>query len=253
MKTLKTVQTLVIAALLIGFTACSSDDDATEEACTETLFYADTDSDGLGDPNASQMACAAPEGFVANADDNDDTQALASLVSSTIENLHAPQTGGQGQPIGGPFTKFDFATGMETTSETEWDIAFRGTTIAVNGGTATGTDDEPARNGSVGATIETGTFASIITAEGLSFAQDADASFAIPTGSDNGWYNYNFATNVVSPIPGKVLVFKTRDGKYAKVEILSYYLDQDSTNPAGGRYYTFNYVYNPNAGITSFE
>lgn len=251
MRTLKTVQIAAIAVLCIGFTSCSSDDDASEVACTETLFYADTDNDGLGDPDSSQMACEAPQGFVANADDNDDTEALANLVSSTIENLHAPQTGGQGQPVGGPFTKFDFATGMETTSDTAWDIAFRGTTIAINGGIVTGTDDEPARNGNAGAAIATGTFASVTTAEGLTFLQDADASFAIPTGSDNGWYNYNFMTNIVSPIPGKVLVFKTRDGKYAKVEILSYYNNQDTTQE--GRYYTFNYVYNPNSGITSFE
>ena len=60
--------------------------------------------------------------------------------------------------------------------------------------------------------------------------------------------NYSFQTNVVSPVPGKILVFRTHDGKYAKVKILSYYLDQDSSNPRGGRNYTFNFVYNPNQG-----
>jgi len=48
-------------------------------------------------------------------------------------------------------------------------------------------------------------------------------------------------------------VFRTHDGKYAKVEILSYCLDQDSSNPIGGRNYTFNFVYNPNQGETSFQ
>nr|WP_297789614.1 HmuY family protein [uncultured Allomuricauda sp.] len=172
-----------------------------------------------------------------------------------VSNLHAPQTGGQGQPVGGDFTKFDFETGAVTTSDTDWDIAFRGTTIAVNGGAETGTADEPARSGDVGATIVSGTFDSVTTAEGLSFSQDADGSFAIPTGSDNGWYNYNFQTNIVSPIPGKVLVFKTSEGNYAKVEILSYYEDAPaSPDPSTdtGRYYTFDYVFNPN-GETSFE
>ena len=63
-------------------------------------------------------------------------------------------------------------------------------------------------------------------------------------------------TNIVSPIPGKVLVFRTRDGKYAKVEVLSYY-ENAPANPDpqsdASRYYTFNYVYNPNEGETSFE
>lgn len=209
MKTLNTFKTLAIAALFIGFSSCSSDDDSTPQP----------------DP----------------------------VQSEQVANLSAPQTGGQGQPIGGVFTKFDFATGMETTSDTDWDIAFRGTTIAINGGSETGTADEPNRNGNAGATIVSGTFASVTTADGVSFAQDADTAFAIPTGSDNGWYNYNFMTNLITPIPGKIIVFITRDGRYAKVEILSYYLDQDSSNPAGGRHYTFNYVYNPNEGDTSFE
>ncbi|WOI21816.1 HmuY family protein [Nonlabens ulvanivorans] len=209
MKTKDTLKTLAIAALFIGFTSCSSDDDNTPTP----------------DPVQAQL----------------------------VENLAAPQTGGQGQPVGGEFTKFDFATGTETTSDTDWDIAFRGTTIAINGGVATGTNDEPTRNGNAGAAIVNGTFASVTTADEVVFNQDTNAAFAIPTGSDNGWYNYNFITNLVTPIPGKVVVIRTRDGRYAKVEILSYYLDQDSSNPANGRHYTFNYVYNPNEGDTSFE
>jgi hypothetical protein len=192
-------------------------------------------------------------GFTSCNSDDDNTPQSDPVQSEQVVNLAAPQTGGQGQPVGGEFAKFDFETGAITTSNTDWDIAFRGTTIAVNGGAVTGTADEPARNGNSGATIVSGIFASVTTAEGLTFDQDGDAGFAIPTGSDNGWYNYNFQTNLISPIPGKILVFRTRDGKYAKVEILSYYLDQDSSNPAGGRHYTFNYAYNPNEGDPLFE
>lgn len=213
MKTMKILKSITVVALLIGFISCSSDDD-------------------------------------------NNTPQPTQLESQQVVNLPAPQTGGQGQPIGGEFAKFNFETGTRTSSDTEWDIAFRGTTIAVNGGTVTGTADEPTRNGNAGATITTGTFASIVTADGLTFAQDADAAFAIPTGSDNGWYNYNFQTNIVAPIPGKILVFRTRDGKYAKVEILSYYKDapvNPDPNTDESRYYTFNYVYNPNEGETSFE
>lgn len=186
---------------------------------------------------------------------DDDVPEPDPIQTEEVSNLHAPQTGGQGQPVGGDFTKFDFETGAVTTSDTDWDIAFRGTTIAVNGGSATGTDDEPERTGDAGAIIVSGTFASVTTADGLTFSQDADGNFAIPTGSDSGWYNYNFQTNIVSPIPGKVLVFKTTDGNYAKVEILSYYEGAPANpdpNTDAGRYYTFDYVLNPN-GDTSFE
>ena len=194
--------------------------------------------------------------FMACSSDDDGQIQLDPIESKTVSNLPAPQTGGQGQPVGGLFTKFSFATGAATNSETEWDIAFRGTTIAVNGGVATGTTDEPARNGDAGAGIATGTFASVLDAAVYNFLQDAATSFAIPTGSDNGWYNYSPQTNLVNPIPGKILVIRTHDGKYAKVEILSYYKDAPA-EPDGfvdeARFYTFNYVYNPNEGETSLN
>ncbi|WP_422081840.1 HmuY family protein [Ulvibacterium sp.] len=196
--------------------------------------------------------------FVSCSDDDNGPEPLA-IESETAGNIPAPQTGGQPtpDPIGGPFTKFSFATGAVTTSETEWDIAFRGTTIAVNGGAATGTNDEPERNGNAGAFVATGTFTNITDAASYTFAQDSDSGFAIPTGSDNGWYNYTpFPVNLISPIPGRVLVIRTYDGKYAKVEILSYYRDAPA-EPDGmadePRFYTFNYVYNPNEGQTTLE
>ncbi|MBT8253554.1 MAG: hypothetical protein KJN68_06250, partial [Bacteroidia bacterium] len=59
---------------------------------------------------------------------NDDGPEVLQVESSTVSNLFAPQSGGQGEPVSGPFTKFDFETGAPTSSTTEWDIAFRGTT-----------------------------------------------------------------------------------------------------------------------------
>lgn len=185
---------------------------------------------------------------------DDDAPAPEPVKSEKVSNLKATQTGGQGtgNPVGGPFTKFDFETGKETTSDTDWDIAFRGTFIAVNGGVVTGGADEPARNGDAGAVVVTGTLASVTSADGMTFKQDADATFAIPTGSDNGWYNYaGPPSHLISPIPGKILVFKTRNGNYAKVKIISYYQDEDTSKDS--QYYTFDYVYNPNKGETSFN
>lgn len=193
-------------------------------------------------------------GFTSCSNDEDTTPLLA-VESEQVANLHAPQTGGQGQPIGGEFTKFDFSTGITTTSDTEWDIAFRGTTIIVNGGTSQGTNDEPVRNGEAAAYIATNTFEGLTTVDVNLLVQDSETSLAIPTGSDNGWYNYNPATFTITPLAGKILVFRTRDNRYAKVEILSYYQDAPS-NPDPftdeGRYYTFNYVYQPNENIITF-
>lgn len=188
-----------------------------------------------------------------NDSDSDDT---IPVVSITVEDLHAPQQGGQGQPISGAFTKFDFDLGMETDSETDWDIAFRATDIIVNGGMSMGTTDEPDRTGDAGAYIATGTMEEITEVDINLFTQDSDSGYAIMSGSGNGWYTYTGPpTFLITPTPGKILVFKTADGKYAKVEILSYYegapVDPDAFTDQS-RYYTFNYVYQPNSGETTF-
>ena len=175
----------------------------------------------------------------------------------TVEDLHAPQEGGQGQPISGQFTKFDFETGSETNSETDWDIAFRGTSIIVNGGISLGTNDEPERTGDAGVYIFNGTMAEMVVVDTSLITQDSSEGYAIASGSGNGWYTYTGPpTYLISPTPGKILVFRTGDGKYAKMEILSYYLGAPENPDAfsdPSRYYTFNYVYQPNEGVTDFE
>ncbi|WP_127139523.1 IPT/TIG domain-containing protein [Flagellimonas marinaquae] len=290
MKT--TLKLFSLFTLLFAFVACSKDNEGTVPEFTVTAISAESATvgteitiTGTNFPEASdinltfggvaatvssatstQIVTTVPNGassgavtVTANGITREVTPSfsvLANLVNATVENLEAPQTGGQGQPIGGPFTKFSFETGEVTDSETDWDIAFRGTTIAVNGGTVTGTNDEPARNGNAGAAIASGLFTDVATADGLTFEVDADGAFAIPTGSQEGWYNYNPATFTVTPIPGRVLVFRTHDGKYAKVEILSYYRDAPAEPDAftdESRVFTFNYVYNPNDGETSLN
>ena len=191
--------------------------------------------------------------FIACDSDSDD---LLPIVSITVEDLHAPQEGGQGQPISGLFTKFDFDTGMETDNETDWDIAFRATDIIVNGGTSMGTTDEPTRSGDAGAYIATGTMADVTEVDVNLFTQDSESGYAIISGSGNGWHTYaGPPTYLITPTPGRILVFKTADGKYAKVEILSYY-EGAPENPDAfvdqSRYYTFNYVYQPNEGEITF-
>jgi hypothetical protein len=170
-------------------------------------------------------------------------------ISGRVENLHAPQVGfGDGS---GPFTKFSFKTGAKTDSETDWDIAFRGRTIIVNGGAASGLTDEPTRNGDAAAYIASGTFDDIDSVNIDELKQDSTQGLAIPTGSGNGWYNYTGdPDHLIVPIAGKILVFKTRDGKYAKIEMLSYYEDSDTSNDP--RYLTFKYAYQANEGVATF-
>ena len=198
-------------------------------------------------------------GFTSCSDDDDTPQILA-VEAEQFVNLYAPQTSDfttNPPTTTGDFVKFDFSTGTTTTSETDWDIAFRGTTILVNGRTSSGIAEEPTRTGNAGAYIVDNTFANVSSVIETSFLQDSTTGLAITTGSGNGWYNYNPALNAIQPIVGKVIVFKTADNRYAKVEILSYYKDSPTTITPDiaandSRYYTFNYVYQPNDNVTTF-
>jgi len=178
-------------------------------------------------------------------DDDDNGPAVTpALETKTVSSL-APQPStpsGTGQP-GTPrhYTFYSLADGKEVpytdSASTKWDIAFRATTILVNGGTS--------GPGQGGAQVKTGLFSELTTAPADGYAVDAATGKAIPTGSGNGWYSYNATTHLISPIAGRVIALRTATGKYAKLEVTNYYKDAPAapleTTPSG--YYTFRYVY----------
>lgn len=195
-------------------------------------------------------------GILSSCSKKDDTKnnntEPSKLEIKAYSNLYAPQTGGRGTPVAGAFTKFNFEQNAIVTTDA-WDIAFRGSTIIINGGTTIGITDEPARTGNAAVSIVTNTLADVITIPDAStFKQDGANAYAIPTGNGSGWYNYNSATHIISPIAGKIFVIKTHNGKYAKMEITNFYKDSP-TNPdttSLSNYYSFKYVYQPSG--TSF-
>ncbi len=181
------------------------------------------------------------------------------VVATTFSNLAAdPGTGfnpSTGQPTGltRKFTLFSFKTGgiiANTDSATnKWDLGFNGTTIIVNSATS--------GPGTSQAQIVSGIFDELNTAPDAGYKSDNDpapiagapnANLAIPTGSGQGWYTYDGAAMVNRPTAGKVIVVKTSEGRYAKMEIISYYKDAPAspTSTNAARYYTFRYVYQPN-------
>lgn len=173
---------------------------------------------------------------------NDPTAPTApvELPIRTIANLQA-DTANTGR-----FTFFSLRDSAivsnSDSATTRWDIAFRATTIIINGG--------PIRFGQGGALVLTGTdFNTLETLPETGWRVDSSAtSLAIPVGSGRAWYNYNQQTNLISPIPGVVLGIRTADGRFAKLQILSYYLNAPA-NPNGfadrARVYTFRYVFQP--------
>ncbi len=155
------------------------------------------------------------------------------------------------------YTFFSFKTGqIVTVSEPNksalWDIGFQGTNIIINGGTG--------RAGVGGAIVQQGVFDEIKEAPATGYTQDDESSnqFAISgrefiqgvtTTTNNWWLNSGTRTStIVSPIAGRVIIVKTADGRYAKMEILSFYkgapavvnnlVDLD-------RHFTFRYIYQP--------
>ncbi|MCX7798101.1 MAG: HmuY family protein [Melioribacter sp.] len=149
-------------------------------------------------------------------------------------------------PANGPgLTYFRFSDSTIVTGEdtltNKWDIAFRKTTIYTNSGVK-----GPGKGGAI---VLTNTdFYELSEAPAEGYKIEENNTPAIPTGSGKGWYNYNSQTHIITPIPGVVLVIRTAEGKYAKMQIISYYKgapeNPSATNISG--YYTFKYVYQKN-------
>ncbi|MEO8534161.1 MAG: HmuY family protein [Flavobacterium sp.] len=190
-----------------------------------------------------------------NDDDKKEDTTPPAVITQKVSNLPAPQTGGQGQPVGGDFTKFSFSENKIVT-DGNWDIAFRGTTIIVNGGAKYNVEDagEPVRTGSGAVSIVSGTFSSVTAfPAAATFKADAASTYAFPASGADAWYDYNGVTHIITAKAGKVFVVKTHDGKYAKFEILSYYKGAPATpDPATAeaRYFTFNFAYQANSTTT---
>lgn len=179
----------------------------------------------------------------------------------TVKNLPADTIIGMspiGQPYGaGKYAFFNLASNSwvnnADSASTNWDLAFSGSTIRVNNVTS--------GPGNGGAFVFNGTFDGLTTipVDSVFRTDNAPVSYAIPKGSGKGWYNYDGATNLLTPVPGRVLVIRTASGKYAKLEILNYYRGgvtpsasaTDAIKTSEQRYYTFRYTFQSN-GTTSF-
>lgn len=158
--------------------------------------------------------------------DKSENNISAPVIVQTVVNLPADTTIGfssTGRPIGANrFTYFSLRenkiiTGADTLTN-KWDIAFKQFFIKVNGGTsATG-------GGNAAAFVANSTFENYtqITESDTAFKQDNAPVWAINP-MPGGWYTYSTATFLAFPIPGKIFVIRTADGKYAKMEVTSFY------------------------------
>lgn len=194
-------------------------------------------------------------GILLTSCDKDEVPAPITLETKTVSSLQADTIIGissTGQPYGsGKYTLYSLETNKvidnADSATSKWDIGLRGTTIITNGGNG--------GPGAGGAFVYVGTFADLvqIPTDSTFRTDNAPTAYAIKTGSGNGWYSYNATTNLITPIPGRILVIRTASGKYAKVEIQNYYKGgvtpdataSDSDKLTKQRYYTFRYLYQP--------
>jgi len=179
----------------------------------------------------------------------------------TVKNLDADTVlgiGAQGPYGAGKYTFFSLANNSRVnnadSATSNWDIAFKGQRIIVNSGTS-----GPGNGGAFVYINGFDAISSVPTDSTFRTDNIGTNSYAITYGSGNGWYNYDGPNNLVTPIPGRTLIIRTANGKYAKLEILNYY--RGGTTPSStattevkaydSRYYTFRYTYQPD-GTTNF-
>lgn len=221
---MKRTVTGILAAGILVFTACKKDDVVSIDKTNDGTFKVFT------------------EGKITT---------VQNLIADTIIGLLPT-----GQPYGAnKFTFFSIENGALVASSdsatTKWDIAFRGTTILTNAGTS--------GPGNGGAFVQVGTFDALTSVSvDSTFYTDAAPVYAIKTGSGKGWYNYDGANNLITALPGRVLVIRTASGKYAKLEISNYYKKgitpaataTDSEKLSSQRYYAFRYTFQANGTKT---
>jgi len=150
----------------------------------------------------------------------------------------------------GAASYFSFEKGeevvLQNTDNLEWDFGLTLITFVTNSGIS--------GPGQGGGQIVNGTFESIKEAPESGYRTDAMGDLAIT----DEWYDYNSATRSFAPKAGKILVFRTANGKYAKMEVIK----ADPTDDAGNIVappvvptkikYTFQYAYQDN-GSRKFE
>ena len=143
----------------------------------------------------------------------------------------------------GAFTFFSLRDSTIVSSadsnSTNWDIAFKSTTVILNGGSS--------GPGQAAAIVLAATdYDTLSTAPESGFIQDQTGLPAI-----SGWYTYTgsegFPPHSILMNPGIVLVIRTADGKYAKLKFTSYYEGGEAvpSGDAKARFYNFTYTYQP--------
>ena len=194
-------------------------------------------------------------GYSCDEDDNGQEYIKPPIGEGVYDNLHAPE--------GGDFVKLKFVPdpstpkALITDSENNWDIAFRGTMIIVNGGVKTGSGNEPERVSSpqISAYIDilNMNFNDVSKSPELFNRENWDKAGQpkIPNISGQGWFEDD--GTYITPLKDKTIVLRTTDNYYVKIGMYSYYKDALPETTDDPAYYSFKYSFNPNYGISTLD
>ncbi|HWR33508.1 MAG TPA: HmuY family protein [Chitinophagaceae bacterium] len=142
-----------------------------------------------------------------------------------------------------PSSSFTFFSFRDTTivansdsATNKWDFGLRLTTFLVN--------SNASGPGNAGVILQDAVYENVIAAPSAGYAYDTTSSQrAIKDGS---WYDYNPATHSFIPKAGKTFIFRTADGHYAKMELLSVAYEPFAGPVPQRLIYNFRYTYQPN-------
>lgn len=116
--------------------------------------------------------------------------------------------------VSGKYTLYSFENGVVASTDSatsKWDFGFKLDKMIVN--------SNASGPGSAYVQVIDGVFDNYATAPADNYKYDTTTTRLAVKGSD--WYVYNPTTHMFAPKAGKVFVFKTSNGKYAKMEILT--------------------------------
>lgn len=143
-----------------------------------------------------------------------------------------------------PYTFFSFrdttVVANADSASSKWDFGLRLTTFLVNSNSS--------GPGNAGVILVNTPYANVTSAPATGYAYDTTTTQrAIKDGS---WYDYNPTTHVFTPKAGYTFIFRTADGHYAKMELLSADYEPFTGMVPVHLIYTFRYTYQPNISNT---
>ena len=134
----------------------------------------------------------------------------------------------------GAWVYFDLQGGaiVDGTVDPEWDIAFQRFHVITNGGVG--------YPGGAGAVAIAAPFDSVLEAPATGYESTEGALTDAPANPALArWYSYGFFSHTLEPRP-ETYVIRTRDGRFGKLAVLSYYCPE-----AVPGCFTFEYAFRP--------